>query len=258
MAKDKALATCLAILGMCLFIATASQATVVYSHNFDDGTAPGFSGYVSLEDVPAAVVTQSGGEISGKLLRNSSGGHPASATNLTISGLPAHSSLNLSFLLLIIDSWESSSTWFGPDHFLVKVDGVTIFDYFFTNYQYNLQPQNYNPPPGVQMWDFTWNGGTYLAPRLGWGDQDEAHGEMGYRMGLDSSFYHIPHTASTVTITWQADGIPGWTWDGFTGYDDESWAIDQVRGNAVPLPPGWLLLGSGLLGLIGWRRFKQS
>ncbi|MFA5183660.1 MAG: hypothetical protein WC405_20315 [Syntrophales bacterium] len=29
-------------------------------------------------------------------------------------------------------------------------------------------------------------------------------------------------------------------------------------GNAVPLPPGALLLGSGLLGLVGWRRFRKN
>jgi hypothetical protein len=31
-----------------------------------------------------------------------------------------------------------------------------------------------------------------------------------------------------------------------------------VAGNAVPLPPTVLLLGSGLLGLVGWRRFRKG
>lgn len=79
---------CLALLGMFLASPGTSQALVVYSHNFDDGTAPGFSGYVNLEDVPAAVESQSSGEITGKLLRNDSAGHPASATSLTLTGLP--------------------------------------------------------------------------------------------------------------------------------------------------------------------------
>jgi hypothetical protein len=31
-----------------------------------------------------------------------------------------------------------------------------------------------------------------------------------------------------------------------------------VAFQAVPLPPGFLLLGSGLLGLVGWRRFRKA
>jgi hypothetical protein len=32
----------------------------------------------------------------------------------------------------------------------------------------------------------------------------------------------------------------------------------SLRDDKVPLPSGVLLLGSGLLGLVGWRRFKKS
>jgi hypothetical protein len=35
-------------------------------------------------------------------------------------------------------------------------------------------------------------------------------------------------------------------------------ALDNVQGSMVPLPPSALLLGSGLLGLAGWRRFRKS
>lgn len=202
---------CLALLGMLLASPGTSQALVVYSHNFDDGTAPDFSGYVNLEDVPAAVVSQSGGEIAGKLLRNATSGHPAQATSLTLTGLPTHTHLNLSFIFLAIDTWESYSGWCGPDYLRVKVDGTTIFEHSFTNYQQNLQPQTYVPAAGVQMWDWK-DPATHQAPRLAWGDVDDAHGEMGYRLGLDPAFQNIPHTASSVVISWEADspwgGLP--------------------------------------------------
>jgi choice-of-anchor C domain-containing protein len=35
-------------------------------------------------------------------------------------------------------------------------------------------------------------------------------------------------------------------------------AIDNVRVSAVPEPSAWLLLGSGLFGLIGWRKLRHS
>jgi hypothetical protein len=51
------------------------------------------------------------------------------------------------------------------------------------------------------------------------------------------------------------------------GYSNSlgTWTIDttnpmmmKVEATTVPLPPTMLLLGSGLLGLVGWRRFRKS
>jgi hypothetical protein len=42
------------------------------------------------------------------------------------------------------------------------------------------------------------------------------------------------------------------------GNDNMGAILDNVQLSAVPLPPGVFLLGSGLLGLVGWRRFRKS
>jgi hypothetical protein len=50
-------------------------------------------------------------------------------------------------------------------------------------------------------------------------------------------------------------------WGGHGGYayvDGFSQYVPPDPPGVVPLPPTVLLLGSGLLGLVGWRRFKKS
>jgi hypothetical protein len=42
------------------------------------------------------------------------------------------------------------------------------------------------------------------------------------------------------------------------GYGGSTWYEVKLEYTAVPLPPSVLLLGSGLLGLAGWRRFRKS
>jgi len=50
--------------------------------------------------------------------------------DLTVSNLPAHTSICVSFDLYIIDSWDAGTSW-GPDSFGVKVDGTTEYEEVF-------------------------------------------------------------------------------------------------------------------------------
>ena len=57
-------------------------------------------------------------------------GNPASKTTLTLTGLPSHTSLDLDFVLAILESWDGEDGDHGPDHFNVSVDGNLVFSEF--------------------------------------------------------------------------------------------------------------------------------
>src|SRR5262245_7169541 len=79
-------------------------------------------------------------------------GTPGSPSTLTLSNLPAHTSVDLSFLPGIINSWDGDPPFLdaGPDVFNVTVDGASVFSNTFDNVNYPLY-QGYVPPPGVDV-----------------------------------------------------------------------------------------------------------
>ncbi|ELR97764.1 Calx-beta domain-containing protein, partial [Gloeocapsa sp. PCC 73106] len=181
----------------------------VFFTDFDSGTPSSFSGVVTIQNVEGYIGFGTGdNDFSGNFLRNTTVGNPASKTTLTLSGLPSHTSIDLNFLLAIIDSWDGSKdTSSAPDVFNVTINGNSIFSETFTNF--NVL-RTYNPPPGVFLafGSLGFNGG--------WPDS-------AYNMGLDPTFDSIPHTSSQLTVEWFASG------GGWEGGDNESWAIDNVE-----------------------------
>jgi len=58
----------------------------------------------------------------GDMLRDSELGDPAPAITLTLSNLPPHNAINISFLLAVIDSWDGQPfNSGGPDYFNVQL-----------------------------------------------------------------------------------------------------------------------------------------
>lgn len=234
---------------------------LAYSNDFDGneafrpGVAGGFSGFMSIESVQGYAGIGTGGDVfAGDFLRNYSGRDydgAAIATELTLTNLPAHTSIDLSFLFAAIDTWDSRATG-GFDIFNVRVDGVTIFSQGFANVE-NGTTMNYSPPPGVLLTPAPF-------PQLGWNtDEPGWNHESAYNLGLDPSILNIAHTQATLTIQWFATGEQF----AFQGGTDESWAIENVRVNLntaiVPEPPSALLMGLGLLTLLGFRlKSKRS
>lgn len=137
------------------------------------------------------------------------------AVTLTLTGLPAHTSVDLDFLLAIINSWDGwAPAPGGHDLFNVEVDGVSVYRYHFSNLWLGNM---INPPPSTAIVFQTNNMGF---PATGGGAVDWV--DSAYRVGLRA----VPHSASTLTIRWYADGN-GWT--GGTNPTDEFWGIDNLR-----------------------------
>ncbi|MCH8087406.1 MAG: hypothetical protein IIC81_06075 [Chloroflexi bacterium] len=125
---------------------------------------------------------------------------PGSPTTLTLTGLPPHRSVDINFLLAIIDSWDGSEPGEGPeactdchpDIFTVTVDGDPVFSEAF-----GFNGPVFISPLGVLLTEFV---------PLGFNsDSDDA----AYDMGLNPTFDNIPHTANSLTIEWVASG-DGW------------------------------------------------
>ena len=143
--------------------------------------------------------------IDGQFLNNTASGAEGGMTTLTLTGLADHDSVDLSFLLGIIDAWKGDK---AGDTFHVLVDGKEIFKQTFSNLQGT--PQSYTPPAGALLSSGTSLGFTTSLDSL-------------YDMGKDPTFQNIQSTGKTLTISWYADGAS------YTGGRTESWAIDNLE-----------------------------
>ncbi len=200
--------------GLCAVLIITGQAsalttpTTVFTDNFDSGVAsPQFSG------VPSVVGVQgySGiGGFLGNFLR--SGG----TETLTLNGLPAHTSVTVNFMFAAIDSWDGFVNA-GPDFFNVTVDGASVFSETFDN-SIGLGDQGFDPAnaTGARL-----SYGSNLGFTVGGPYNDAA-----YDMSVLPAFSEIPHSASSLTVSWFANGAG---WQGNADRNDESWAIDAVE-----------------------------
>lgn len=228
-------------------------AVQVYSNNFDGSEVFGVGVTGALSGTTTTASVQSfPSPFAGNLLRNSTGGDfggggflgaPQISTMLNLSGLPAHTSVNLDFLLAIIDSWDGigGSPGGGNDTFTVKVNGNVVFSKVFA---VQSGSSNYSPPPGVFL-------GSGSFGFSGFNDQ-------AYNLGLDPGLDAIAHSASTLTIEWFAGG------SGWQGGTDESWGMDNVSigvtlvEGTVPEPATLGIMGLALAGLGFLRRKRVS
>jgi len=187
---------------------------IFFETDFNNELPPQFSGIIRI--VPVQGYAGYGMEpnvFSGYFLRNSSI-PPNKPTTLTLENLPAHTSIDLHFLLAIIDSWDGSgpSTCCGPDKLTITVDGKPILDAIFDN-AWGNGSQEYLPPQSAVL---------VRDVELGFRDIDGHDQDSAYDTSQDPRFSNIPHTANTLIVEWYASG------ENWQGGDDESWAIDNL------------------------------
>ncbi len=231
------------LMGLCWGLLMVGQVwavpVTVFSEDFSSGLAPAeFSGVTTVVGVQGYAGL---GGFSGNFLHNTSLGNPALSTTLTLSGLAPHDSVQLNFLLAVIDSWDGSTGIASPDFFNFTVDGTSVFSETFENFG-SISDQSFDPMNAT---------GARLARNVALGF-NPSFNDAAYNMGVLNA---IPHTNSMLTVSWFASGA------GWQGVNGESWAIDNVEviinttsNPIVPEPSTLLLMGSGLAGLVLLRR----
>ena len=197
----------------------ALKSQTVFTTDFESGAPPEISGVTTTEPVQGyAGLGPTDDKFGGNFLRIADGGSPTGVATLTLTDLPAHTSVDLSFLLAIIDTWDGSgSAPAQPDFFNMSVDGTSVFAETFTNVNQAGLVQSYQPTAGVDLTPgeqrFV-DRGFVLVPTVG---------DAAYDIGLEPRFKAIPHTGSTLTVQWFASG------GGLEPVTNESWAIDNLR-----------------------------
>lgn len=244
---NKLVKSAAALIGMLVTNQAQAISITAYSSDFDGATTVAAGATANLTGAAIQSVQgyaglgPSGNQFGGNFL---SSFNASSQATLTLTNLPGHTSLDITSLLAIIDSWDSNNgSCCSPDFFQIRVDGVTIFSDTYAialgsihNTQGLTDIGAGNQPRGFNG---SWNDAAF---------------------NLENELQNIAHTASSLTIDFLGTGA------GWQGGTDEAWGIDNLLVTlngvtppvtGVPEPITLSLLGAGLLGLGAIRRRRD-
>jgi len=226
-------------------------AAIVYSDTFEPSGSTVAPGVTASWTDNGIATTPSGRHFRGS---DASLGYYNTPVGLTVSNLPAHSSLSIAFDLYVIQSWDGSGPSSAPDVFDLTISSTStslIHATFSNAGQDQSYPDNYV------------NSGSPLHTyRTGAAEINT----LGYTFVGGDTVYHlvftVNHLASSETFTFSASFI-----DGAPVITNESWGLDNVvvstaavNDGSVPEPASMAIWGIGALGcaVAGYRRRKAA
>ncbi|MGA2498115.1 MAG: Ig-like domain-containing protein, partial [Tepidisphaeraceae bacterium] len=171
-----------------------------------------FQGAVGPEWSNTSVATSNGE----RFLATSANGFGNGTVNLNLAGLAAHTGVQVTFDLYIIQSMDGNGpAGGGPDDWLLTANGITTFISNFANYTGgNTQAYPNQLPPLGPGGSFAPRTGEYAAGHLGFGTGD--FGDATYRLTVE-----FPDASSSLTLGFTSlqNQSPG----------DEGWGLDNVH-----------------------------
>jgi hypothetical protein len=202
--------TCILAIFSCV-----SHAEIVYKNNFSSAVGPEWN--TSLRST-----TPIGS-------RSFLGKFANDAAILTLTNLPNHSNLRISFDLFIIQSWDGLDPNVGPDIWSLSVDQNQVLQTTFANFS-ECQSQNWPDQYPGPLHPF--HTGTSEINSLGYTHYDSNIKIMGQEdcvtvpgtAPMDAVYkvnITVPHATNAGTVTFAASGLQG--------IDDESWGITNLQ-----------------------------
>lgn len=149
---------------------------------------------------------------------------------LTLTGLPAHARIRLSFDFLALKTWggiaPSASNNTGPDRFVLSVaNGPTLLDTTFSNHDSDARFRQNYPAASDSGIDYPAFTGASEHGLLGYSAYGMPHLDSVYSLS-----FTLPHTNPTVTFQFRTFNID----QGIQA--DESWGLDNVVVSVLPEP----------------------
>ena len=226
----------LAMVAMTLLSVSAldASAEVIYSNDFTLGAGSGWSN--------SSTAFRNGEYFLGATEQGFGNGSDV----LSLSTMPAHTQVTVSFDLYIIQSWDGNGAWGGgPDNWQLKADGKNLLYTNFANYANgNTQAYSSQLAPYGSGGSNDPMSGAFTTNHLGYGTGD--WGDTTYRFSF--TFDHTASTLDLAFISYQGQ-LPG----------DEGWGLDNVSVvTSVPEPSTGLLLGIGGIALYAFSRRKYE